>query len=93
MSDYSLTPAQKKAFAELRSALAKCHRAGVYLFDWNGSICGINGRNVHEILTVADYKLADEQLCGCPDAIRSSSWHSGHADDALYIKRKHGGEA
>ena len=92
MTDYHLTDAQRRVFAELRRAVAKCSRAGIYLFDSNNAIYGINGRRIHEVLTEADRDRADEPLRDFCDSIQSKAWNGSFSDDALYIKRSSGEE-
>lgn len=50
MEDYELNDEQKKAFEQLRRALAKCRSAKVMLFNYYGSLYGVNGKNYSHVL-------------------------------------------
>lgn len=48
--DYELTAAQQKAFAQLRQAFTACKKEKVMLFNYYGSLYGVNGKNYSHVL-------------------------------------------
>ena len=54
-----LTPAQKKAVAELKRAFAAAKKANVYFYQVLDSVHALNGRMVHAVVTNSDEDRAD----------------------------------
>ena len=80
----ALSPEQTKAFTQLKTALTKCAKAGIYLWDDYGTISAVNGNFVEEITT--DPKTGDELDRGEVSTVSSKAWHGSNADDTLYVR-------
>lgn len=78
--DYSLTPKQKEAFAELKKAFAKCHRSKMIVWDWYGKISAVNGKVVSsmEVGGRKRFELVDSNLV---EQFRPKCLRSAMADD------------
>lgn len=83
----ALTPEQLKIIAQLRTALTKCHKAGIYLWDNGGTISAVNGKMVDMVTT--DSACGDELNNADVTSIVSKAWHGSNADDLLYVIRKY----
>lgn len=81
-----LTPVQRKAFSALKSAMTRCAKAGIYLWDDSGTISAVNGKNVEDVCT--DDRIGDELDRSYVETFSSRAWHGSNADDLLYVKLK-----
>lgn len=82
----ALTPDQEKASAELKRAFTACTKAGVYLWDDYGTIAAVNGRNISHLGT--DESYGEEVDRNHIRGVNPKCWHSGNADDPIYIERR-----
>ena len=48
-SKINLTTEQKKAWSQLVRAVNKCHKEKIFFYQVLDSLCGLNGKNVHDV--------------------------------------------
>lgn len=85
---YYPTKAQQGAIAELERALAKCSRAGVYLWDNYGTLSAVNGQVVNSVTThprVDTQPLDDDQVL---ELGQPACWNTSNSDDQLFVELK-----
>lgn len=82
----ALTPEQKAAFTQLKRAFTACAKAGLYLWDDDGTIAATNGKHIERLGTDKSYgePLDRSNIEG----VNPACWHASNSDDPLYIERR-----
>lgn len=82
--DYSLTPEQKKAWESLKRAFKKCSDAGIYMWDYSGTVCAVNGNSTLCVNT--DEKNSDMDLDqSMMSGVKPKCWNNSCSDDQLFV--------
>lgn len=86
--DYELTAAQQKAFAQLRQAFTACKKAKVMLFNYYGSLYGVNGKNYSHVL-FHDFRTDEDDDLVLPTIDTSDFDLVSFSDEGdLYLRRR-----
>jgi len=87
-----LTPAQSRAWKQLERAVNRCKKEGVYFYQVLETVCGLNGKNVADVMTDVDKNIPGWELCkaSCLQWLSypTVSMGSPLADDRHYVRLK-----
>ena len=89
-SKISLTPDQKKAWAQLARAVHKCRKEKIFFYQVLDTLCGLNGKNVCDVMDSIALSKGKNTSGDAPNCLQILSFPSiktacSFADDSHFV--------